>query len=45
MEGELDTSHFGFLHAGNVEPEDVPADNLMRYTVTNAGRSTRSAIE
>jgi phenylpropionate dioxygenase-like ring-hydroxylating dioxygenase large terminal subunit len=35
LEGDIDTSHFGFLHAGNVDPDDVPADNLMRYTVTN----------
>jgi phthalate 4,5-dioxygenase len=35
LEGDIDTSHFGFLHAGNVQPDDVPADNLMRYTVTN----------
>jgi phenylpropionate dioxygenase-like ring-hydroxylating dioxygenase large terminal subunit len=35
LEGDIDTSHFGFLHAGNVQLEDVPADNLMRYTVTN----------
>jgi phthalate 4,5-dioxygenase len=35
LEGDIDTSHFGFLHAGNVEPEEVPADNLLRYTVTN----------
>ena len=35
LEGDIDTSHFGFLHAGHVEPDDVPADNLLRYTVTN----------
>ena len=35
LEGDIDTSHFGFLHAGNVQLEDVPANNLMRYTVTN----------
>src|ERR1700720_3375864 len=35
LEGDIDTSHFGFLHAGNLQLEDVPADNLMRYTVTN----------
>jgi phthalate 4,5-dioxygenase oxygenase subunit len=35
LEGDIDTSHFGFLHAGNVQPEDVPAENLMRWTVTN----------
>jgi phthalate 4,5-dioxygenase len=35
LEGDIDTSHFGFLHAGSVAPEDVPGDNLIRYTVTN----------
>jgi phthalate 4,5-dioxygenase len=35
LEGDIDTSHFGFLHAGNVEPDEVPADNLLRWTVTN----------
>jgi phthalate 4,5-dioxygenase len=35
LEGDIDTSHFGFLHAGSVAPDDVPADNLIRYTVTN----------
>ena len=35
LEGDIDTSHFGFLHAGSVEPDDVPADSLFRYTVTN----------
>jgi phthalate 4,5-dioxygenase len=35
LEGDIDTSHFGFLHAGSIQPDDVPADNLMRYTVTN----------
>jgi phthalate 4,5-dioxygenase oxygenase subunit len=35
LEGDIDTSHFGFLHAGAVEPDDVPADSLFRFTVTN----------
>jgi phenylpropionate dioxygenase-like ring-hydroxylating dioxygenase large terminal subunit len=35
LEGDIDTSHFGFLHAGSVEPDDVPDDSLFRYTVTN----------
>ncbi|HEX5452735.1 MAG TPA: Rieske 2Fe-2S domain-containing protein [Stellaceae bacterium] len=33
LEGEIDTSHFGFLHAGAVDPADVPEDSLLRYTV------------
>ena len=24
LEGDIDTSHFGFLHAGGVDPDDVP---------------------
>jgi phthalate 4,5-dioxygenase len=35
LEGDIDTSHFGFLHTGSVQPEDVPEDSLMRWTVTN----------
>jgi hypothetical protein len=35
LEGDIDTSHFGFLHAGSVDPADVPADNLIRWTVAN----------
>ena len=35
LEGDIDTSHFGFLHTGNIDPKDVPADSLLRWTVTN----------
>ncbi|HEX4617677.1 MAG TPA: Rieske 2Fe-2S domain-containing protein, partial [Stellaceae bacterium] len=35
LEGDIDTSHFGFLHSGSVDPADVPADNLIRWTVAN----------
>jgi phenylpropionate dioxygenase-like ring-hydroxylating dioxygenase large terminal subunit len=35
LEGDIDTSHFGFLHAGAIDPDDVPEDSLFRYTVTN----------
>ena len=34
LEGDIDTSHFGFLHAGHVEPDDVPEDHPIRHTVT-----------
>src|SRR5258705_12988903 len=27
LEGEIDTSHFGFLHAAHVDPDDVPEDD------------------
>jgi phenylpropionate dioxygenase-like ring-hydroxylating dioxygenase large terminal subunit len=35
LEGDIDTSHFGFLHVGSVRPEQVPDDNLLRYQVGN----------
>jgi phthalate 4,5-dioxygenase len=35
LEGDIDTSHFGFLHAGAIDPEIVPEDSLFRFTVTN----------
>ena len=35
LEGEIDTSHFGFLHAGHVDPDDLAEDEPVRNTVTN----------
>nr|WP_205964553.1 Rieske 2Fe-2S domain-containing protein [Ramlibacter agri] len=35
LEGDIDTSHFGFLHAGHAQPEDFQDDHPMRHTVTN----------
>jgi phthalate 4,5-dioxygenase oxygenase subunit len=35
LEGDIDTSHFGFLHAGHVELDDVPFDHPIRSTLTN----------
>jgi phenylpropionate dioxygenase-like ring-hydroxylating dioxygenase large terminal subunit len=35
LEGDIDTSHFGFLHAGSAQPEDFQEDHPMRHTVTN----------
>ncbi|MFI5002582.1 MAG: Rieske 2Fe-2S domain-containing protein [Reyranellales bacterium] len=35
LEGDIDTCHFGFLHGGSIEPDMLPADALLRYTVTN----------
>ncbi len=35
LEGDIDTSHFGFLHAGGIDPEIVPEDSLFRFTVAN----------
>ena len=35
LEGEIDTSHFGFLHAGHVDPEDLAENEPVRNTVIN----------
>jgi phthalate 4,5-dioxygenase len=35
LEGDIDTSHFGFLHAGAIDPAEVPPDSLFRFTVIN----------
>ena len=35
LEGEIDTSHFGFLHAGHVDPDDVLEEEPFRYTITS----------
>ena len=32
LEGDIDTSHFGYLHAGHLEPEDVPPGHPLEYT-------------
>ena len=33
LEGEIDTAHFGFLHAGHVDVDDLAEDEPVRYTV------------
>jgi phthalate 4,5-dioxygenase oxygenase subunit len=43
LEGDIDTSHFGFLHAGSVMPEDVRDDDLLRFTVSNRAPEYRVA--
>ena len=35
LEGDIDTSHFGFLHVGSVKPEQVQDDNMLKYQVAN----------
>jgi len=35
LEGDIDTSHFGFLHVGQLDLEDFEPDDMMRYTVLN----------
>ena len=31
LEGDIDTSHFGFLHVGSVDPDDVAPDSMYRW--------------
>ena len=35
LEGDIDTSHFSWLHAGSVMPDQVDADNWLQYQVAN----------
>ena len=35
LEGDIDTSHVGFLHVGALQPDDLPADSPLRPTVLN----------
>jgi phenylpropionate dioxygenase-like ring-hydroxylating dioxygenase large terminal subunit len=35
LEGDIDTSHFGFLHVGEKKYEDFDTDDMLRYTVLN----------
>jgi phenylpropionate dioxygenase-like ring-hydroxylating dioxygenase large terminal subunit len=35
LEGDIDTCHFGFLHAGGIDAGMLPDDSIFRYTVTN----------
>jgi phthalate 4,5-dioxygenase len=35
LEGDIDTSHLGFLHLGTVQPEHLPEGDPMRYVVSN----------
>jgi phthalate 4,5-dioxygenase oxygenase subunit len=35
LEGDIDTSHFGFLHIGSVRPNQVTPDNTLKYQVAN----------
>ena len=32
LEGDIDTSHFGFLHVGHLNPEDVPQGHPLEHT-------------
>jgi len=35
LEGDIDTSHVGFLHEGTVSPEAYPANATQRYALLN----------
>lgn len=35
LEGDIDTSHVGFLHVGMLKPDDLPDNHPMRPTVLN----------
>jgi phthalate 4,5-dioxygenase len=35
LEGDIDTSHFSWLHVGSVRPEQVDPDNWLMYQVSN----------
>ncbi|MGE0316183.1 MAG: Rieske 2Fe-2S domain-containing protein [Lautropia sp.] len=32
LEGDIDTSHFGFLHVGHLSPDDVPEGHALEHT-------------
>jgi phenylpropionate dioxygenase-like ring-hydroxylating dioxygenase large terminal subunit len=32
LEGDIDTSHFGFLHVGHLTPEEVPEGHPLQHT-------------
>ena len=42
LEGEIDTSHFSFLHLGGFKAEDTPPDTFQYYLLTD--RSPRYAV-
>jgi phthalate 4,5-dioxygenase oxygenase subunit len=35
LEGDIDTSHFGFLHAGGVRLEDISLDAIAHFNLTD----------
>jgi phthalate 4,5-dioxygenase oxygenase subunit len=35
LEGDIDTSHFSWLHVGSVTPDQVQDDNWVKYQVVN----------
>jgi phenylpropionate dioxygenase-like ring-hydroxylating dioxygenase large terminal subunit len=43
LEGDIDTSHFSWLHVGSVRPEQVDPDNWLQYQVSNRAPSYQVA--
>ena len=35
LEGDIDTSHFSFLHLGTLQASQIPADSLHRFNLTD----------
>jgi phthalate 4,5-dioxygenase len=35
LEGDIDTSHFSFLHTGKIEAEDIDPDHMDRFQLLN----------
>ena len=35
LEGDIDTSHFGFLHAGAIDPAEMPGGTFSKYVTSN----------
>ena len=35
LEGDIDTSHFGFLHMGSLDVADLDPEDMLRYAVMN----------
>jgi hypothetical protein len=43
LEGDIDTSHFGFLHVGHLDPENVPEGHPLEHTASERAPSTTCA--
>jgi phenylpropionate dioxygenase-like ring-hydroxylating dioxygenase large terminal subunit len=43
LEGDIDTSHFSFLHLGALKPEELPEDQVGRWVVES--RTPEFAVE
>ena len=42
LEGDIDTSHFGFLHAGSVKADDIDRANIDRFQVLEKAPDIRT---